>query len=192
MGPGWLGLPGSEGLKKVVTITLLVFCFLPTNVEGAWGADFATRFGGVKAASTVYAVPFTIVKGDTYALCNLDFDTNLRKIDYAEVSCDLFYTFSPESSWFGLTSHTWSFFADIDGDVYDISATISLNPKTNTLFDLRLCFTGTCSAASGPQPSTTSTLLQSGSGICECDNSEEKPRALDLGVFHPGRGSLEW
>ena len=25
-----------------------------------------------------------------------------------------------------------------DGDVYDISATISLNPKTNTLFDLRL------------------------------------------------------
>ena len=28
-----LGLLGSEGLKKVVTITLLVFCFLPTKVE---------------------------------------------------------------------------------------------------------------------------------------------------------------
>ena len=39
----------------------------------------------LQAATTVYAVPFTIVKGDTYALCNLDFDTNLRKIDYAEV-----------------------------------------------------------------------------------------------------------
>ena len=32
------------------------------------------------------AVPFTIINGDTYALCNLDFDTNLRKIDYAEVA----------------------------------------------------------------------------------------------------------
>ena len=28
-----LGLLGSEGLKKVVTIALLVLCFLPTNVE---------------------------------------------------------------------------------------------------------------------------------------------------------------
>ena len=32
------------------------------------------------------AVPFTIINGDTYALCNLDFETNLRKIDYAQVS----------------------------------------------------------------------------------------------------------
>ena len=28
-----LGLLGSEGLKKVVTITFFVLCFLPTNVE---------------------------------------------------------------------------------------------------------------------------------------------------------------
>ena len=75
-------------------------------------------------------------------------------IGLCQVSCDLYYTFSPESSWFGLTSHTWSFLTEIGfylmfflihislyvlsgGDVYNIYATISLNPKTNTLFDLR-------------------------------------------------------
>ena len=87
-----------------------------------------------QGATVISAVPFTITVGDTYALCDLDFETNLRKIDFAQVrqmirknltpidifilfqlqvSCELFFTFSPGSSWFGLTRHTWSFFADI-------------------------------------------------------------------------------
>merc|ERR1711872_887065 len=119
----------SGGLSKVI-LALLFHSFLLTYVEGGWGADFATRFGGTKGATSVSAVPFTITVGETYALCDLDFETNLRKIDFAQVSCELFFTFSPGSSWFGLTRHTWSFFAEIDGDVYNIHATISLNPKT--------------------------------------------------------------
>ena len=52
-----------------------------------------------KAASRVSAVPFTIINGDTYALCNLDFDTNLRKIDFAEVAA-LLLTFFTKCFWF--------------------------------------------------------------------------------------------
>ena len=38
-----------------------------------------------QGATTVSAVPFTITVGETYALCDLDFETNLRKIDFAQV-----------------------------------------------------------------------------------------------------------
>ena len=71
-------------------------------MQGGWGADFATRFGGTmvqrlfvfflfvcifhpQGATSVSAVPFTITVGETYALCDLDFETNLRKIDFAQV-----------------------------------------------------------------------------------------------------------
>ena len=30
-----------------------------------------------------------------------------------EVSCDIMFTFTPGSSWFGLTDHSWSFYTDI-------------------------------------------------------------------------------
>merc|ERR1712181_127604 len=78
----------------------------------------------------------SVSNGDSTALCYLSFDTNLRKIDYAEVSCDIMFNFAPGSSWFGLTDHSWSFYTDIDGEIYDIFATISFNPKTNILFHL--------------------------------------------------------
>ena len=38
-----------------------------------------------QGATSVSAVPFTITVGETYALCDLDFETNLRKIDFAQV-----------------------------------------------------------------------------------------------------------
>ena len=39
-----------------------------------------------QGATSVSAVPFTITVGETYALCDLDFETNLRKIDFAQVN----------------------------------------------------------------------------------------------------------
>ena len=30
-----------------------------------------------------------------------------------EVSCEIMFTFTPGSSWFGLTDHNWSFYTDI-------------------------------------------------------------------------------
>ena len=56
-----------------------------------------------QGATSVSAVPFTITVGETYALCDLDFETNLRKIDFAQVqkmtrrnmtSIDIFISFS--------------------------------------------------------------------------------------------------
>jgi hypothetical protein len=71
-----------------------------------------------------------------------------------QVSCDILYSFTADlsASWFGLTDHAWNFYSNLgrqphfyqasflffsDGDVYDVHATISFNPKTNMLFDLR-------------------------------------------------------
>ena len=30
-----------------------------------------------------------------------------------KVSCDIMFSFTPGSSWFGLTDHSWSFYTDI-------------------------------------------------------------------------------
>ena len=97
---------------EVIVVIDIVKPFLKGDVtsileimQGGWGADFATRFGGTKVndfvflvlflfvcnchphqgATSVSAVPFTITVGETYALCDLDFETNLRKIDFAQV-----------------------------------------------------------------------------------------------------------
>ena len=56
-----------------------------------------------QGATSVSAIPFTITVGETYALCDLDFETNLRKIDFAQVQqmirrnitpTDIFISFS--------------------------------------------------------------------------------------------------
>ena len=56
-----------------------------------------------QGATSVSAVQFTITVGETYALCDLDFETNLRKIDFAQVQkmirrnltpIDIFISFS--------------------------------------------------------------------------------------------------
>lgn len=39
----------------------------------------------MKAATWISGIVFTVSNGDSTALCHLSFDTNLRKIDYAEV-----------------------------------------------------------------------------------------------------------
>ena len=105
----------------------------------------------MKAATRVSGIFFSVSNGDSTGLCNLSFETNLRKIDYAEVgkmmltimmmgmvfitmmkimqimmtmvemvtmiiikvSCDIMFSFTPGSSWFGLTDHSWSFYTDI-------------------------------------------------------------------------------
>merc|ERR1712192_81532 len=110
----------------------------------------------------------SVSNGDSTALCYLSFDTNLRKIDYVEVSCDIMFTFAPGSSWFGLTDHSWSFYTDIDGEIYDIFATISFNPKTNMLFDLRLCFSSTCAQTSSAVGTTTTATTTA----CDCGTTD--------------------
>merc|ERR1719234_722330 len=127
-------------------------------------ADFRTGWGTSPAVTSVSGIFFSVSNGDSTALCSLSFETNLRKIDYAEVSCDIMFTFAPGSSWFGLTDHNWSFYTDIDGEIYDIFATISFNPKTNMLFDLRLCFSSTCAQTSSAVGTTTTATTTA----CDC------------------------
>merc|ERR550517_1183416 len=131
-------------------------------------ADFRTGWGASPAVTSTTGIFFTVSNGDSTALCYLSFDTNLRKIDYAEVSCDIMFTFTPGSSWFGLTDHSWSFYTDIDGEIYDIFATISFNPKTNMLFDLRLCFSSTCAQTSSAVGTTTTATTTA----CDCGTTE--------------------
>ena len=83
------------------------------------------------------------------------------EITALQVSCTLLQGFNADSSFFGLTEHSWTFYTTIgsdeiffatiklqlclypptiinaDEDVYSIYAEISFNPKTNMLFDLR-------------------------------------------------------
>merc|ERR1711971_1198936 len=55
-------------------------------------ADFRTGWGTSPAVTSVSGIFFSVSNGDSTALCSLSFETNLRKIDYAEVSCDIKFT----------------------------------------------------------------------------------------------------
>merc|ERR550539_544000 len=149
----WLGR--WPWLVPQLLVAILVMDRVNSSPLQLAAADFRTGWGTSPAATRVSGIFFSVSNGDSTGLCNLSFETNLRKIDYAEVSCDIMFSFTPGSSWFGLTDHCWSFYTDIDGEIYDIFATISFNPKTNMLFDLRLCFSSTCSPTSSAVGTTT-------------------------------------
>merc|ERR550539_1549261 len=149
----WLGR--WPWLVPQLLVAILVMDRVNSSPLQLAAADFRTGWGTSPAATRVSGIFFSVSNGDSTGLCNLSFETNLRKIDYAEVSCDIMFSFTPGSSWFGLTDHSWSFYTDIDGEIYDIFATISFNPKTNMLFDLRLCFSSTCAPTSSAAGTTT-------------------------------------
>merc|ERR1712180_206547 len=90
--------------------------------------------------------------------------------------------FTPGSSWFGLTDHSWSFYTDIGGEIYDIFATISFNPKTNMLFDLRLCFSSTCAQTSSAVGPTTITTPITTTTACDCGTTEPTGTTLTPGT----------
>merc|ERR550539_615596 len=157
----WLGR--WPWLVPQLLVAILVMDRVNSSPLQLAAADFRTGWGASPAATRVSGIFFSVSNGDSTGLCNLSFETNLRKIDYAEVSCDIMFSFTPGSSWFGLTDHSWSFYTDIDGEIYDIFATISFNPKTNMLFDLRLCFSSTCAQTSSAVGMTTPTTT-----ACNC------------------------
>merc|ERR1711872_670432 len=70
----------------------------------------------------------------------------------------------------GLTDHEWDFFAKIDDDVYEVDASITLNPTTEAIPKLILCFSETCSAQSSATTMMTLSALTM-SSYCDCETS---------------------
>merc|ERR1711915_854254 len=70
----------------------------------------------------------------------------------------------------GLTDLEWNFFAKIDDDVFEVDASITLNPTTEAIPKLILCFSETCSAQSSLTTMMTSSLLTM-SSYCDCEKS---------------------
>merc|ERR1719342_1274600 len=179
------------GLRPWLVPQLLAILFMD-RVNSApmqlAAADFRTGWGNSPAVTSTSGIFFTVSNGDSTAICDLSFDTNLRKIDYAEVSCEIMFSFTPGSSWFGLTDHSWSFYTDIDGEIYDIFATISFNPKTNMLFDLRLCFSSTCAQTSSAVGMTTTPTTTA----CDCGTTETMTGTTGFAATQGATGSINF
>merc|ERR1719361_2997462 len=113
--PRWPG-PGLLGPWLLLITSLLVPHLLAVPLK-LRQAEFTNGWGTSRALSKISNVEFRVSSGGSVALCSLAFDTNLRKIDFAEVSCQLLQSFNADSSFFGLTEHSWTFFTSLDEEV---------------------------------------------------------------------------
>jgi len=134
-------------------------------------AEFRNGFiGSAKKLTLVSGVTFSVSENGTTALCELSFSTDLKEIESASVSCKILYDNIGDSVTIGLTDHEWDFFAKIDDDVYEVDASITLNPTTEAIPKLILCFSETCSAQSSATTMMTSSALTM-SSYCDCEKS---------------------
>merc|ERR1711915_1158989 len=134
-------------------------------------AEFRNGFiGTTKKLTLVSGVTFSVSENGTTALCELSFSTDLKEIESASVSCKILYDNIGDSVTIGLTDLEWNFFAKIDDDVFEVDASITLNPTTEAIPKLILCFSDTCSAQSSATTMMTSSALTM-SSYCDCEKS---------------------
>merc|ERR1712243_249191 len=73
----------------------------------------------------------------------------------------------------GQTTHLWTFYYKIDGEVYEVTAKMILNPMKNHLLDLILCFSPTCFPETQSSSSSLATMPYFGTSssfLCDCGN----------------------
>jgi len=92
----------------------------------------------------VSGMSFSVTKEGTMALCELNFSTDLTVVSSASVSCQILHDLQGTQTAIGETTHAWTFYADIEGDVFKVGATLSFDPTTNSLSHLILCFQSVC------------------------------------------------
>merc|ERR1719450_258742 len=99
-------------------------------------------------SESVSGVVFSVSEEGTTALCDLSFSVDLISIQLAQVSCTNLYDLIGAQVNISWTSHDWSFYADVGGEVYELDASLIFNPTLETVRALSLCFSPTCSQGS--------------------------------------------
>merc|ERR1711892_365483 len=99
-------------------------------------------------SESVSGVAFYVTEEGTTALCDLSFAVDLSSIQSAQVSCSTLYDLTGSQVNISETSHDWTFYASVGGDVYELDASLTFDPTLETVSSLTLCFSPTCSLGS--------------------------------------------
>lgn len=181
--------PGSWWLHQVCPVLLLLTSVRAGTIAFQTGIVRAT-----KASSSVSGITFSVTEGGTVALCDLSFDTDLNSIASAAVSCKTLYDSSGDQVVIGETSHSWTFYAEIGGSVYNVGATLLFSPATNTLSTLVLCVQAVCTDTAQQClvfPDTSSSSSRASSFTCGIPpSSSSEPEGFPMPGLFPSSPSL--
>merc|ERR1712013_583535 len=125
---------------------------------------------------------FSVSEEGTTAICDLSFSVDFSSIQSAEVSCRTLYDLVGAQVNISQTTHDWSFYAAVGGEVYEIDASLTFNPTLETVQSLTLCFSPAClkgSSSSGgvkfcinyPEGSSSSSCSTISSSSKSCSSS---------------------
>merc|ERR1712106_1091170 len=125
-------------------LTALIAPSLAGPVRFSNGLQANTR----SQSESVSGVAFSVTEEGTTELCDLSFAVDLTSIHSAQVSCSTLYDLKGSQVNISETSHDWTFYASVGGDVYELDASLTFDPTLETVSSLTLCFSPTCSLGS--------------------------------------------
>merc|ERR1712013_302522 len=127
---------------------------------------------------------FSVSEEGTTAICDLSFSVDFSSIQSAEVSCRTLYDLVGAQVNISQTTHDWSFYAAVGGEVYEIDASLTFNPTLETVQSLTLCFSPTClkgSSSSGGVKFCINYPEGSSSSSCSTISRSSKSCSSSLG-----------